>query len=72
MMEMEDRRLGENKAREDRQKREEREFQLRMMMMMMMRQQGGMGSPSPPFTSAYNYSALNCSSSTQQWSESEV
>ena len=71
MMEMEDRRLREDKAREELQKREEREFQLRMMM-MMMRQQGGMGSPSPPFTPAYEYSTLGSSSSSQQWSESDV
>ena len=72
MMEMEDRRLREEKAREERQKREEREFQLRMVM--MMRQQGGMGSPSHPFSPAYDYNILGSSSSnsSQQWSESDV
>ena len=33
MMELEDRRLREDKEREERQRREDRDFQLRMMMM---------------------------------------
>ena len=55
MMEIEECHLREDKVREEHQKREERKFQLRVMM---MRQQEGMGSPSPPFTPAYDYSAL--------------
>ena len=70
-MEMEDRRLREDKVREERQKREEREFQLRMMM-VMMGQQECMGSLSPPFTPAYDYSAHNSASSSHQWSESDL
>ena len=68
MMEMEDCRLREHKIREERQKRDEREFQLRMMT-MMMRQQGGMTSPLPPFTPNYDYTLHCSSSSSQQWSE---
>ena len=74
MMEMEFERMREDKARQESQRREEREFQLRMMMMMT--QQGSMGSLSAPFAPAYNYNAHNCSSSsgsnTPQWPDSEM
>ena len=74
MMELEFERLREDKAREESQRSEEREFQLRMMMMMS--QQGGMGSLSAQFTPAYNYNAHNRSSSsgsnTPQWPDSKL
>ena len=67
MMEMEDRRLREDKERVECQRREDRDFQMRMMMMM----QHSRAPPPPPphFPPRLNYSFHNSSGSSEssQW-----
>ena len=73
MMEMEDRRLREDKERVECQRREDRDFQLRMMMMM----QHSRAPPPPPpphFPPGFNYSFHNSSGSSEssQWPDPDV
>ena len=67
MIEMENRRLREDRTREERERKEDQEFQLKMML---MKQQEGMRSLSSSYNSSYDYST-HASSSSQQWPESD-